>query len=110
MLPQVQLSGVQYSTTTIQYTMVMVPIYLVVPVGPLLLDQRLIDSPQMRLISLLKEYYATGIACLRLLKLVNQSQALKVDWMPFGLLDIELISLAITGNFHMIYLIELMLL
>ena len=26
-----------------------------------------------------KEYYATGIACLRLLKLVNQSQALKVD-------------------------------
>ena len=45
----------------------------------LLLDQRLIDSPQMRLISLPKEYYATGIACLRLLKLVNQSQALKVD-------------------------------
>ena len=57
----------------------MVPIYLVILVGPLLLDQRLIDSPQMRLISLPKEYYATGIACLCLIKLVNQSQALKVD-------------------------------
>ena len=30
-----------------------------------------------------------------------------VDWMPFGLVDIKLISLATTGNFHMIFLIGL---